>query len=107
MQAGSGITVMLGDEAACIWLIAADGITERPQRFFHRLRHRANTAGAIAIAQNKFWPRPLVPVTRSGWHGMTIDQDSGAKLPVQAAKQAAQGAVVGLVEGLDSPQRVV
>ena len=46
-------------------------------------------------------------MTRGGWHGVAVDQDCGAKIPVQPAEQAAQGAVIRLVKALDSPQRVI
>ena len=38
---------------------------------------------------------------------MAIDQHGGAEVPVQAGKQPPQRPVVGLVEALDAPQRIV
>src|SRR5262245_34807962 len=38
---------------------------------------------------------------------MTIYQDGGSEVPMDAREQAAQGPVIGLVEPLDSPDRVV
>ena len=38
---------------------------------------------------------------------MAVDQDRGSEIPVHAREQAAQGAVVGLVQSFDAPDRVV
>ena len=38
---------------------------------------------------------------------MTVNQDCSAKIPVQPAEQAAQGAMIRLVKALNSPQRVI
>ena len=102
MQSGGRIAVMLGDEAAGVWLVAADGVAERPQRLFHRLCHDADATRAVTVAQHKFRPRTFVPMPGGRGHGMAIDQHGGAEIPVQAGKQTAQGAVIRLVQALDS-----
>src|SRR5215831_6166209 len=60
VQSGSRIAVMLGDEAAGIWLVAAHGIAEAAHALLDCFRHDADTAGAVAITKNEIGARTLV-----------------------------------------------
>src|SRR5262249_27953845 len=107
VQAGGRVAVVLGDEASGIRLVAADRVALRAQRRFDRLRHRRHATGAIAVTEHHVGARTLVLGAGARRHGMTIDQDGRSEVPMNAREQAAQGAVIGLVEPLDSPDRVV
>ena len=65
-----------------------------------------DAARAIAIAKHQIGARPLVAPARGRGHGVAVDQDRGAEFAVQAHEQAAQRAVIGLVEPVDPPQRL-
>src|SRR5262249_22856517 len=107
VQPRSRIAVVLGDKSAVVWLITADRIAERAQSLFDRLGHGADTTGAITVSQNKFGPRPFVPMTGGRGHRMAIDEHGSAELPVQPREQPPQGAMVWLVKALNPAQSVV
>src|SRR5665647_2557893 len=107
MQAGGRIAVMLGDKAPGIGLIPAYGVAQGPQGPLHRLGHHGHATGAIAVAEHEFGTRTFVLVAGRRRHGMAIDQHGGAEIVVQPGEQPAQRAVIGLVQALNPPQRVV
>ena len=50
VQPGSGIAIMLGDEATGIRLVAADRVTKPAQGVFHGFRDRSDAGGAVGAA---------------------------------------------------------
>src|ERR1700747_3881129 len=98
---------MLGDETSGVRLVAAHRVALRAQRGLDRLGHWRHATGAIAITQHYVGARPLVLGARARRHGVTIDQDRGPEASVNAGEQTTQRPVIGLVEPLYSPDRVV
>ncbi len=98
---------MLGDEATGIGLVAADRIALTAQHGLHHLRHDADAARAVAVAQHHVGARPLVLGAGVRRHGMAVDQHRGAEVPVHAREQPPQRPMVGLVQPLDAPDGVV
>ena len=66
-----------------------------------------NAARAVAVAEHEVGARPLVAAAGDRRHRMAVDQDGGAEFVVQPREQAAQRAVIGLVEPVDPPHRLV
>jgi hypothetical protein len=64
-----------------------------------------NAACAVAVADNQVGARPLVAAAGGRRHGVAIDQHGGAEIAMQPHEQAPQGAVIGLVQGVDAVQR--
>src|SRR5262249_317916 len=101
------VAVVFGDEAAGVWLVAADGVAERPQSFLDGLRHHADAACAVAISEHELWSRPLIPMAGRRWHRMAIDQHGRAEFAMQTGKEPAQGAMIRLVEAFNALQGII
>jgi hypothetical protein len=67
----------------------------------------AGAAGAVAVADHDVGPPRLVARHADRRHRMAIHQDHGAERLMRLVDQPPQRAVIGLVERLDPPQRVV
>ena len=107
VQPRGRIAVVLGDEAAGIGLVAADRVALLAQGLLHHVGDDVDATGAVAVAEHEFGACTFVPMSGIRRHGMTVDQHGGAEFAVQAGEQAAQCAVIGLVQALDARQRVV
>src|SRR6516162_11014505 len=57
VQPGCRVAVMLGDEAAGIWLVAAYGVAEAAHALLDCFRHDADATGAVAITENEIGAR--------------------------------------------------
>src|SRR6516165_11957113 len=60
VQPGGRVAVMLGNEAARIWLIAAHGVAKAAHALLDCFRHDADTASAVAITEHEIGARTLI-----------------------------------------------
>ena len=107
VQAGRRVAVVLGDEAARIGLVAADHVAAAAQRRFDGLgddRRRNSCRSGRPARCRRAAARP--------WRRRSTASNGSRPAPRRrnrgaCGEQPAQRAVIGLVEPLDAPQRVV
>ena len=101
MQPAGRTTVMLGDEATGIRLVANGRIAELFEKLQRRLAEIGGCAGAIPITDDEIGLQPATGHPDIAGHGMAVDQDAKAEHRMRPGDQPAKAGVIGLVAALD------
>src|SRR5678815_549986 len=104
MQAPRRPAVMLGDEAARIRLVAADGIAEPLQGVGGAIGELRHAARAKPVAEHEIRPDACRAAADVRGHRMAVDQDGEPEADMRLSEEPTQRVMEGAVDALDSRQ---